>query len=109
VPAGSYTVDQVLCRIGAHEIKLYQRWRPAVRVHSAAGWVSGVRSSPASASSTRSSLSRGRHGRDPGGFGTGKTITQHALAKWADADIIVYVGCGERGNEMTQYSSISRP
>lgn len=38
----------------------------------------------------------------PGGFGTGKTMTQHQLAKWSDADIIVYVGCGERGNEMTQ-------
>ncbi len=38
----------------------------------------------------------------PGGFGTGKTVTQHQLAKWADADIIVYIGCGERGNEMTQ-------
>ncbi len=37
----------------------------------------------------------------PGGFGTGKTVTQHQLAKWSDADIIVYVGCGERGNEMT--------
>ena len=38
----------------------------------------------------------------PGGFGTGKTVTQHQLAKWCDADIIIYVGCGERGNEMTQ-------
>lgn len=38
----------------------------------------------------------------PGGFGTGKTMTQHQLAKWSDADIIVYIGCGERGNEMTQ-------
>ena len=38
----------------------------------------------------------------PGGFGTGKTMTQHQLAKWCDADIIVYVGCGERGNEMSQ-------
>ena len=38
----------------------------------------------------------------PGGFGTGKTMTQHQLAKWSDADIIIYVGCGERGNEMTQ-------
>jgi V/A-type H+-transporting ATPase subunit A len=37
----------------------------------------------------------------PGGFGTGKTVTQHQLAKWSDADIIVYIGCGERGNEMT--------
>lgn len=38
----------------------------------------------------------------PGGFGTGKTMTQHQLAKWSDADIIIYVGCGERGNEMTE-------
>lgn len=38
----------------------------------------------------------------PGGFGTGKTITQHQLAKWSDADIIIYIGCGERGNEMTE-------
>lgn len=38
----------------------------------------------------------------PGGFGTGKTMTQHQLAKWCDADIIIYIGCGERGNEMTQ-------
>ena len=38
----------------------------------------------------------------PGGFGTGKTMNQHQIAKWCDADIIVYVGCGERGNEMTQ-------
>ena len=38
----------------------------------------------------------------PGGFGTGKTVTQHQLAKWSDADIIIYIGCGERGNEMTE-------
>ena len=38
----------------------------------------------------------------PGGFGTGKTVAQQTLAKWADADIIIYVGCGERGNEMTE-------
>jgi len=38
----------------------------------------------------------------PGGFGTGKTVTQHSLAKWADADIVIYIGCGERGNEMAQ-------
>jgi V/A-type H+/Na+-transporting ATPase subunit A len=46
-------------------------------------------------------LSRGGTSAIPGGFGTGKTMTQHALAKWCDADIIVYIGCGERGNEMT--------
>ena len=37
----------------------------------------------------------------PGPFGSGKTVVQHQLAKWADADIVVYIGCGERGNEMT--------
>jgi V/A-type H+-transporting ATPase subunit A len=46
-------------------------------------------------------IARGGAAAIPGGFGTGKTMTQHALAKWSDADIIVYVGCGERGNEMT--------
>ena len=47
-------------------------------------------------------LAKGGTAAIPGGFGTGKTITQHQLAKWSDADIIVYVGCGERGNEMTE-------
>ncbi|WP_024467641.1 V-type ATP synthase subunit A [Treponema pedis] len=46
-------------------------------------------------------LSKGGTAAIPGGFGTGKTMTQHAVAKWCDADIIVYIGCGERGNEMT--------
>lgn len=46
-------------------------------------------------------IARGGTAVIPGGFGTGKTMTQHALAKWCDADIIVYIGCGERGNEMT--------
>ncbi|MBU0758288.1 MAG: V-type ATP synthase subunit A, partial [Nanoarchaeota archaeon] len=47
-------------------------------------------------------LAKGGVAAIPGGFGTGKTVTQQALAKWADADIIVYIGCGERGNEMTE-------
>ncbi|PNR92507.1 ATP synthase subunit A [Petrotoga sp. 9PWA.NaAc.5.4] len=47
-------------------------------------------------------ISKGGTAAIPGGFGTGKTITQHQLAKWSDADIIVYIGCGERGNEMTE-------
>ena len=46
-------------------------------------------------------LSKGGTAAIPGGFGTGKTMTQHAIAKWCDADIIIYIGCGERGNEMT--------
>jgi len=47
-------------------------------------------------------VARGGAAAIPGGFGTGKTVTQHQLAKWSDVDIIVYIGCGERGNEMTQ-------
>lgn len=47
-------------------------------------------------------LAKGGTAAVPGGFGTGKTMTQHQIAKWSDADIIVYIGCGERGNEMTQ-------
>ena len=46
-------------------------------------------------------IAKGGTGMIPGGFGTGKTMTQHQIAKWCDADIIVYIGCGERGNEMT--------
>ena len=47
-------------------------------------------------------LAKGGTAAVPGGFGTGKTMTQHQIAKWSDADIIIYIGCGERGNEMTQ-------
>lgn len=47
-------------------------------------------------------IAKGGSAAIPGGFGTGKTMTQHQIAKWADADIIIYIGCGERGNEMTQ-------
>ncbi|MCL2229907.1 MAG: V-type ATP synthase subunit A [Treponema sp.] len=50
-------------------------------------------------------LSKGGTAAIPGGFGTGKTMTQHAIAKWCDADVIVYIGCGERGNEMTEVLS----
>ena len=47
-------------------------------------------------------LAKGGTAAIPGGFGTGKTMMQHQIAKWSDADIIIYIGCGERGNEMTQ-------
>ncbi len=47
-------------------------------------------------------LSKGGTAAIPGGFGTGKTMTQHSVAKWCDADLIIYIGCGERGNEMTE-------
>ncbi|MCK5396748.1 MAG: V-type ATP synthase subunit A, partial [Thermoplasmata archaeon] len=47
-------------------------------------------------------IAKGGTAAIPGGFGTGKTVTQHQLAKWSDSDVVVYVGCGERGNEMTE-------
>ena len=47
-------------------------------------------------------VARGGQAAIPGGFGTGKTVLQETLAKWCDADVIVYVGCGERGNEMAE-------
>jgi len=47
-------------------------------------------------------MTKGGTGAIPGGFGTGKTVSQHQLARWSDADIVVYIGCGERGNEMTE-------
>ena len=53
-------------------------------------------------------LAKGGTAAIPGGFGTGKTMTQHQIAKWSDADIIIYIGCGERGNEMTQRSDHGR-
>lgn len=58
-------------------------------------------------------IAKGGTAAIPGGFGTGKTMTQHQLAKWSDADIIIYIGCGERGNEMTnvleEFSELTDP
>jgi V/A-type H+-transporting ATPase subunit A len=103
VKDGEYTVDQVLCRVGEAEVRLFHRWparrsRPfAERRAPSRPLVTGQR-----VIDTFFPVARGGTAAIPGGFGTGKTMTQHALAKWADADVIVYVGCGERGNEMTQ-------
>ena len=86
-----------------HELKLYQRWpirtpRPVKeRLTPTVPLVTGQR-----VIDTLFPISKGGTAAIPGGFGTGKTMTQHQLAKWCDADIIVYVGCGERGNEMSQ-------
>jgi V/A-type H+/Na+-transporting ATPase subunit A len=103
VDNGDYTVEQVLCRVGGHELTMAQHWpvrrgRPyGERLGPHRPLVTGQR-----VIDTFFPVGRGGTAAIPGGFGTGKTMTQHALAKWADADVIVYVGCGERGNEMTQ-------
>ena len=105
-PEGDYTVNDVVAIVrtegGERELTLCQRWpvrtpRPyADRRPPTAPLVTGQR-----VIDTLFPIGRGGAAAIPGGFGTGKTMTQHALAKWSDADIIVYVGCGERGNEMT--------
>jgi len=105
-PEGEYTVDEVIAAVktasGLREIKLAQKWaartpRPFQRREAiVAPLVTGQR-----VIDTFFPIGRGGTAAIPGGFGTGKTMTQHALAKWSDADIIVYIGCGERGNEMT--------
>ena len=105
---GEYTVNDVIAKIedsfgNIHEIKLAHRWpirspRPMKkRLPSNTPLITGQR-----IIDSLFPLAKGGAAAIPGGFGTGKTTTQHQLAKWCDADIIIYVGCGERGNEMTQ-------
>lgn len=91
---------------GEHAIALFQTWRVrrprpyAARLHTTVPMLTGQR-----VLDTFFPLPRGGACGMPGGFGTGKTIMQQQLCQWADADIIVYVGCGERGNEMTDMLS----
>lgn len=105
---GSYTVNDTVCRIKTDSgeevnLTLCQKWpirqpRPvADRLSIEKPLITGQR-----VIDTLLPIAKGGTAAIPGGFGTGKTMTQHQLAKWCDADIIVYIGCGERGNEMTQ-------
>lgn len=106
-PDGAYRIDQELAVIrtekGAEEtLTMVQRWpiripRPVSKRYPAdRPLVTGQR-----ILDTLFPIAKGGTAALPGGFGTGKTMTQHQLAKWCDADIIIYIGCGERGNEMT--------
>ena len=108
VPSGSYTCKDVICKVKTadgeiKDIKLVQEWpirtpRPNLkREPISVPLVTGQR-----VIDILFPLAKGGTAAIPGGFGTGKTMTQHQLAKWSDADIIIYIGCGERGNEMTQ-------
>ena len=105
---GSYTVNEPVVKLTdakgkEHTLTLCQKWpirtpRPsAERMTSPRPLITGQR-----VIDTMFPLAKGGAAAIPGGFGTGKTMTQHQIAKWCDADIIIYVGCGERGNEMTQ-------
>lgn len=100
---GQYTVDEVIATTELDEqIRLSHYWplrnpRPFLKKLTASQpLVTGQR-----VIDVFFPLSKGGTAAIPGGFGTGKTMTQHAIAKWCDADLIVYIGCGERGNEMT--------
>lgn len=105
--AGEYTVDDTIAKLttdsGEEEIRMAHTWpvrigRPVVaRKEPRIPLFTGQR-----VIDFFFTLARGGTAAIPGGFGTGKTVTQHQLAKWCDANVIVYIGCGERGNEMTQ-------
>ena len=106
IKQGDFTVDETICVVetekGDVNIAMLQKWpvrkgRPyKEKLSPKAPLVTGQR-----VIDTLFPIAKGGVAAVPGPFGSGKTVVQHQLAKWADADIIVYVGCGERGNEMT--------
>ena len=107
-PNGQYTIDETLITIkladeSTRDLTMTQRWpiripRPTHhRFPASVPLITGQR-----ILDTMFPIAKGGTAAIPGGFGTGKTMTQHQIAKWSDADIIIYIGCGERGNEMTQ-------
>ncbi|WP_048191519.1 ATP synthase subunit A [Methanobacterium sp. SMA-27] len=107
VPEGQYTVEEEIAEVetssGIVKVPMMQKWpvrvgRPyKAKLDPDIPLVTGQR-----AQDTFFPVAKGGTSAMPGPFGSGKTVTQQQLAKWADADIIVYVGCGERGNEMTE-------
>ncbi len=107
IKSGEFTVEETVAVITDakgrdHEVKMLQRWpvrtpRPVVkRLPPEVPLTTGQR-----VVDTFFPIARGGTACVPGPFGSGKTVIQHQLAKWADAEIVVYIGCGERGNEMT--------
>lgn len=106
IQEGEFTIDEVVCVVktdkGDKKLTMTQKWpvrkgRPyKTKMSPVTPLVTGQR-----VIDTFFPVAKGGAACIPGPFGSGKTVVQHQLAKWADADIIVYVGCGERGNEMT--------
>lgn len=108
VPDGEYTINETIATLQLKDGKevpltMTQHWpirvpRPCMeRYPSSEPLITGQR-----ILDTLFPIAKGGTAAIPGGFGTGKTMSQHQIAKWSNADIIVYIGCGERGNEMTQ-------
>ncbi len=106
-PEGEYTLDEVVARLntkrGERQVTMVQRWpvrrpRPCrSRQEHSQPLITGQR-----VLDTFFPLAKGGAAVIPGGFGAGKTMTQHSIAKWSDAQVVIYIGCGERGNEMTE-------
>lgn len=107
VRAGDFTVEETVCEVQREdgtvsEISMMQRWPVRVgrpykeKIVPDMPLLTGQR-----VIDTMFPIAKGGVAAVPGPFGSGKTVVQHQLAKWADADIVVYIGCGERGNEMT--------
>ena len=107
VQPGDYTIEQVVARVRTgkgeiRELTMVQKWPVRVgrpykkKFNPVAPLQSGQR-----IIDTMFPIAKGGTAAVPGPFGSGKTVVQHQLAKWSDVDIVVYVGCGERGNEMT--------
>ena len=103
ISGGFYTIDETVAVIGGRDIPMVQYWpvrnaRPVIEKYQPdIPLVTGLR-----VLDTMFPLAKGGAAAIPGAFGTGKTVTQQSLAKYSDADIVVYIGCGERGNEMTE-------
>lgn len=103
LPAGSYPADEVLASVGGTSVSMSSQWPVRVarpyrnRRDDAAPLNTGQR-----VVDQLFPIARGSNAAVPGGFGTGKTVLLQQLAKWCEADVIVYVGCGERGNEMAE-------
>ncbi len=104
---GDYTIEEVIAKVkkpdgSIEELKMYHRWpvrlkRPYKnKLPPEVPLITGQRTID-----TFFSQAKGGTAAIPGPFGSGKTVTQHQLAKWSDAQVVVYIGCGERGNEMT--------
>jgi V/A-type H+-transporting ATPase subunit A len=101
---GKYTVDETICRLsGGKTLSLMQKWPVRIprpfknKFMPDVPLLTGQR-----IIDTLFPVAKGGTACIPGGFGTGKTVMQHQLSKWSDAEIVVYIGCGERGNEMTE-------
>ncbi|MCD8086304.1 MAG: V-type ATP synthase subunit A, partial [Clostridiales bacterium] len=107
IKSGSFTVTDTIAVLEhddgtTEELTMMQKWPVRVgRPYTKKFPPDGPRPAGPRGRATRFPVAEGGPAAVPGPFGSGKTVVQHALAKWADVDIVVYIGCGERGNEMT--------